>query len=194
MAAMSGVDPRVQPSAQRAHSHDAWIGILDAAGYEAAIPSLAALIVDAVEGGAGVNFLTGVTNDQAAAWWRSRLPDIADGTTTAFIARDGDTRVVGSTLLIRSRNPNSPHRAEIGKVIVHRSARRRGIAHALMTAAEERARADGRWLLILDTATGSDAERLYRSMGWTELGVMPDHSLLPDGALSATTYFWKDLR
>ena len=64
-------------------------------------------------------------------------------------------RIVGSTLLIRSRNPNSPHRAEIGKVLVLQSARRRGIATALMDAAEDRARADGRWMLLLDTVTGS---------------------------------------
>ena len=74
-----------------------------------------------------------------------------------------DDRVVGSTLLIRSRNPNSPHRAEIGKVLVHSSARRRGIATALMAAAEERARADGRWMLMLDTVTGSAADAFYRS-------------------------------
>jgi len=166
---------------------------LDAARYEALIPELAALIVDAVAGGAGVNFLAGVTMDEAAAWWRRRLPDVADGTTTAFVATD-DGRVVGSTLLVRSRNTNSPHRAEIGKVIVLRSARRRGIARALMAAAEEQARADGRWLLILDTVTGSDADRLYRTLGWTELGTVPNYGLLPDGTPAAATYFWKDLR
>jgi GNAT superfamily N-acetyltransferase len=170
------------------------IRALDQAGYEAAIPDLAALVVDAVTTGAGVNFLAGVTLDEAAAWWRVRIPDVADGTTTALIARDPGDQVVGSTLLIRSRNANAPHRAEIGKVLVHSTARRRGIGRALMAAAEDRARADGRWLLILDTATGSDAERLYHDLGWTELGVMPNHSLLPDGMLSATTYFWKDLR
>jgi GNAT superfamily N-acetyltransferase len=101
---------------------------------------------------------------------------------------------VGSTLIERSTNPNSPHRAEIGKVIVRRSHRRRGIAAALMAAAEDRARADGRWLLILDTVQGSAAEALYRSLGWTAFGVVPNHALLPDGTPGPTTYFWKDLR
>jgi GNAT superfamily N-acetyltransferase len=170
------------------------IDALDAAGYEAAIADLSALVVDAVATGAGVNFLAGVTHDEAAAWWRARIPEITDGTTTAFVARDDGHRLVGSTLLIRSRNTNAPHRAEIGKVLVHSTARRRGIGRALMAAAEDRARADGRWLLILDTATGSDAEHMYRDLGWTVLGIMPNHSLLPDGTLSDTTYFWKDLR
>ena len=45
---------------------------LTAAEYEAAIPGLAALLVDAVDGGASVNFLAGVTVEQTAAWWRDR--------------------------------------------------------------------------------------------------------------------------
>ncbi len=113
---------------------------------------------------------------------------------TLFVATDPTGRIIGSTLLIRSTNPNSPHRAEIGKVIVRRDARRQGLGRRLMEAAETRARAEGRWLLILDTATGSDAERMYRSLGWQELGIMPNHALTVDGELSETTYFWKDLR
>ena len=187
-----------------------WRGVietLDPASYRAAIPGLAGLLVDAVEGGASVNFLAGVTHDDAAAWWAARIADIDAGTTTAFVAIERDTegvddlddrrrpgRIVGSTLLIRSRNANSPHRAEIGKVIVHRSARRRGLGRALMAAAEARARVDGRWLLILDTEAGSAADALYRSLGWQVLGTMPNHAYRSDGVLAPTTYFWKDLR
>jgi GNAT superfamily N-acetyltransferase len=167
--------------------------------YEAAIPELAELLVDAVEGGASVNFLAGVTDEQAGAWWAERIPEVADGTITAFVARapaheTGTPTIVGSTLLIRSRNQNSPHRAEIGKVIVRRSARRRGIGRALMAAAEAQARAGGRWLLILDTEAGTPADALYRSMGWQELGTMPNHAMRSNGVLAPTTYFWKDLR
>jgi GNAT superfamily N-acetyltransferase len=167
---------------------------LDAAAYAGSIPALAGLLTDAVASGAGVHFLAGVTDDEAAAWWRERIPQVADGTISVFVARDGDGGIVGCTILIRSRNPNSMHRAEIGKVLVHRDARRQGLGRALMEAAEIEARADGRWLLILDTVTGSAADALYRSLGWQELGTMPDHGRLPDGTLSPTTFFWKDLR
>ena len=174
------------------------VDALDPDAYVATVPELAELIVDAVESGAGVNFLTGVTPDAAAAWWLARSDDVADGSTTVFVARDDDDaaggRIVGCTLLARSSNPNSPHRAEIGKVIVHTSARRRGVARALMLAAEERARADGRWMLVLDTVTGSAADSLYRSLGWQETGVVPDYALLPDGRPWAATFFWKHLR
>jgi GNAT superfamily N-acetyltransferase len=185
---------------------------LDPDAYVAAIPGLAALIVDAVAGGASVNFLASVTPEEAAAWWSARIPDIADGTTTAFVALDraaagaagaagaawaagaAAPAIIGSTLLVRSRNQNSPHRAEIGKVLVHRSARRAGVGRALMTAAEDHARGDGRWLLILDTEAGSAADTFYRALGWRVLGTMPNHAYRSDGVLAPTSFFWKDLR
>jgi GNAT superfamily N-acetyltransferase len=166
----------------------------DAADYETAIPGLADLLVDAVEGGASVNFLDGLTVEDATDWWRARADQLADGTITAFVATDPTGLILGCTLLMRSRNPNSPHRAEIGKVLVHRTVRRQGLARRLMAAAEDAARAEGRWLLILDTQTESDAEQLYRALGWHEFGKVPNHSLLTDGTLSPTTFFWKDLR
>lgn len=166
---------------------------LDARQYVAAIPALADLLVDAVAGGASVNFLAGVTPDQATAWWTERIGQVSDGTITALVAREAGV-VVGSMLLIRSRNQNSPHRAEIAKVLVHRAARRRGIGRALMDAAESAARSDGRWLLLLDTEAGSAADVFYRSLGWQVLGTMPNHAYRSDGRLAPTTFFWKDLR
>ncbi len=62
-----------------------------------------------------------------------------------------------------------------------------------MGAIEQQARALGRTLLQLDTTTGSDAERLYRRLGWEVLGILPGHALLPDGRSSDTTFFWKSV-
>jgi GNAT superfamily N-acetyltransferase len=166
---------------------------LSGAEYQAAIPDLAALVVDAVAGGAGVNFLAGVGVDEAAGWWSARVESVEAGTVTPLVAFDGP-RLVGSVILIRATNPNSPHRAEIGKVLVHRTVRRRGIGAALMHAVEALARAEGRWLLVLDTETGSAGEALYRSLGWVETGIVPDYALAVDGQPAAATFFWKDLR
>ena len=168
---------------------------LDAAGYVDAIPDLAELLVDAVASGASVNFLAGLDTATATAWWQARTDAVADGTITPLVAREpGTDAVVGSTLLVRATQPNGPHRAEVSKVLVHRRARRLGIARALMTEVERVALADGRWLLHLDTQTGSEAEGMYRAFGWQEMGAMPWHSLSVDGVPTAATYFWKDLR
>ena len=161
--------------------------------YRGAIPSLADLIVDAVAGGASINFLADVTHDEAAAWWHALETEVEAGVVTPFIAFVNG-RIAGSTLLMRSVKANSPHRAEIGKVIVRRAVRRRGIAAALMQAAEKRAREEGRWLLVLDTVADSPAEALYRSLGWQVTGVVPNYAMLPDGTPSGATFFWKDLR
>jgi GNAT superfamily N-acetyltransferase len=170
------------------------IEAIEPASYEDALDGLAALLVDAVQGGASVNFLAGVTHEEAAGWWAARADAVRAGTITVFVARDDDGRIVGSTLIDRSRNPNSPHRAEIGKVIVHRSARRQGIASALMVAAEDRARFEGRWMLVLDTVTGSPAAALYESLGWQTVGTIPGYALNVDGVPEAATYYYKDLR
>ena len=89
--------------------------------------------------------------------------------------------------------PNQPHRAEIAKLLVHRSARKHGIAQLLMEAAEDEARAEGKTLLVLDTVTGDAAERLYTRIGWTRVGVIPGYALYPDGRPCSTTVFWKAL-
>ncbi len=167
---------------------------LDLAAYDAALEGLAELLVDAVDHGAGVNFMAGVTPAESRVWWEARRAGVADGSIVPIVAFDDAGRVIGSTVLIYAWNPNSPHRGEVSKVIVHSSARRGGLGRRLMDAAEARSLADGRWLLVLDTVTDSEADRFYRSLGWREVGTVPDFALMPDGALTPTTYFYKDLR
>ena len=101
--------------------------------------------------------------------------------------------VVGTVQVVLALPPNQPHRAEIAKLLVHRSARRRGIAELLMERAEAEARVEGKTLLVLDTVTGDDAERLYERLGWTRVGVIPGYALYPDGRPCDTTVFWKSL-
>ena len=87
--------------------------------------------------------------------------------------------------------PNQPHRGDLKKLLVHRSARGRGLARLLMEAAEREAARRGKTLLVLDTATGSDAEAIYPRLGWEPVGVIPDYALWPEGGPCATTFFYK---
>jgi GNAT superfamily N-acetyltransferase len=170
------------------------IEALDCDGFAAALDGLADLLVDAVDGGASVNFLAGVRREETRAWWAAQTGEVRNGTWTVFVGRNGTGRIVGSTVLVRSRKANSPHRAEIVKVLVHRDVRRQGLARRLMAAAEGLAAAEGRWLLLLDTHAGTAADAMYRALGWTPFGTVPNHSLTADGILAPATYFWKDLR
>ena len=99
--------------------------------------------------------------------------------------------VVGTVQVILRQPDNQPHRADVAKMLVHRRMRRRGIAAALLHAAEDAAREAGKSLLVLDTVTGSDAERLYTRLGWQRVGVIPNYALWPQGGYCDTTIFYK---
>ena len=111
----------------------------------------------------------------------------------ALLAAFADGELVGTVQVILALPPNQPHRGEITKMLVHRSARRRGIAGMLMESAEAEARAEGKTLLVLDAVTDGDAARLYARMGWVRVGEVPNFALYPDGRYCDTTYFWKAL-
>ena len=152
---------------------------------------LANLLVDAVDSNAGVSFLGGLTEGEAEAWWRSVLASSSERA-IILIARDAEG-IVGTATLQPSWAPNQPHRADVGKLIVHRRARRRGIARALMHALEQAASAGGFTLLLLDTRKGDHPERLYASMGWVRVGEVPGFALNPDGTLCDTVFYYKEL-
>jgi GNAT superfamily N-acetyltransferase len=108
-------------------------------------------------------------------------------------AEDARGVIVGTVQVVWAQAENQPHRGDLAKMLVHRRARRHGIGAALLAAAEHSARAAGKTLLVLDTVTGADAERLYARFGWQRCGVIPNYALWPDGRPCATTVFFKSL-
>jgi ribosomal protein S18 acetylase RimI-like enzyme len=158
---------------------------------EADLRSLALLLVDAVESGAAVSFLS-ITEGQALDWWRRQFASPASGT-VVLAARDADG-IVGAVQLHPARAPNQPHRADIAKLIVHRRGRRRGLGEKLMAAMEREAAAAGYRLLVLDSKRGDAGERLYRRLGWTVVGTIPRYALDTDGSTPHdTVVFYKEL-
>jgi GNAT superfamily N-acetyltransferase len=155
------------------------------------IDGLAALLLDCVEGGASVGFMHPLGLDKARAFWRGVADEVEQGRRALLVAQDGE-RIVGTVHLVLAQPDNQPHRADLCKMLVLRSERKRGIGAALMDAAERAARAAGKSLLVLDTAS-LEAERLYARMGWRQLGVIPGYALLPQGGLCGTTYFYREL-
>lgn len=165
---------------------------LDAAGAQSAVPRLAALLKDCVDAGASVSYLPPLAPATATAFWTGAASKAAMGGRVIF-AGWVDGILAGTVTLDLDMPPNQPHRADVAKLLVHPSARRRGLARALMARLEEEARAAGRKLLVLDTKAGDAAEPLYRAMGWTEVGQIPDFAMNGDGSLSPTIFFWKRL-
>ncbi|MFF0014098.1 GNAT family N-acetyltransferase [Streptomyces sp. NPDC005374] len=153
---------------------------------------LADLLIDTVDGGASIGFLAPLDRAAACAWWQERVRAVAAGHLGVLVAYDG-RRTVGTVGLAFPDKPNSRHRAELVKLMVHHDARGRGLGRRLLGAAEEAAAAAGVTLLHLDTETDSPAERLYGSAGWTRAGVIPDYAADPAGVLRPTTLYYKRL-
>lgn len=156
------------------------------------VDALAAVLADCVAGGASVSYMEPFSRDDARRAFEGFAAEAEHGRRLILAAfADGD--LVGTVQVILSLPPNQPHRGEIAKLLVHRSARGRGVARRLMERAEDEARAEGKTLLVLDAVTDGDAARLYDRMGWTTVGVIPGYALYPDGRPCDTTVFWKKL-
>ena len=158
------------------------------------LDALAGILHAVVHTGAGVSFVVPFSLDEARAFWVDKvLPGTRAGTRRVVVARL-EGRIVGTAQLDLGMPPNQQHRAEVVKLLVPPPARRRGIARALMVALEAIALSHGRTLLTLDTWTGSYAERLYQSLGYTTVGVIPRYARgsLTLG-LEPATFMYKEL-
>jgi GNAT superfamily N-acetyltransferase len=157
------------------------------------IDGLADVLIDCVEGGASVSFMLPLSREKALAFWRNVAEGVARNERALLIAEDQDGQIVGTAQLIMAMPDNQPHRADVAKMLVHRKARRQGVAQRLMALVDETARAEGKSVLVLDTVTGGDAERLYERAGWQRVGGVPNYALMPDGEFCGTTFFYKHL-
>ena len=164
-----------------------------AADVDRCVEPLADVLIDCVAGGASVSFMWPLPRERALAFWREIADGVKRGERALLVAEDGAGRIVGTVQLILALPDNQPHRADVVKLLVHRSARRHGVAARLMGAVDATARAERRTLLVLDTVTGGDAERLYARAGWQRVGEIPRYALMPDGEMCATTYFYKEV-
>ncbi|MEO6525273.1 MAG: GNAT family N-acetyltransferase [Gemmatimonadaceae bacterium] len=159
---------------------------------EAMVEQLADVLIDCVEGGASVSFMLPLARERAVAFWRRVANAVAAGERALLVAEDA-LGICGTVQLILDMPENQPHRAELAKMLVHRRARRQGLAATLLRSAEEMALDCRKSLLMLDAVTGGDAERLYERHGWSRVGVVPRFALMPNGDWCATTFFFREL-
>ncbi|WP_460904210.1 GNAT family N-acetyltransferase [Paraburkholderia jirisanensis] len=171
------------------------IGVRRVSADEAAdcMEGLADVLLDCVAGGASVSFMWPLARDTALDFWHGVAHGVARGERALLVAEDHAGRIVGTVQLILAQPENQPHRADVAKMLVHRDVRRRGVARRLMAEVDELARAAGKTVLVLDTVTGGDAERLYQRAGWQRVGEVPKYALMPDGEFCSTTFYYRHL-
>ncbi len=151
---------------------------------------LSEIIIEVVANGGSVSFMHPLAPEVADAFWKDSLAAAERGERVVLGALVDD-RLVGTVTLLLDCPPNQPHRAEIAKLMTRLSHRGRGIAKALMQAAERIAVERSRTLLVLDTAVEGGASELYEGLGYTAAGVIPDYALKPHGGLTGTRIYWK---
>ncbi|HEX8702084.1 MAG TPA: GNAT family N-acetyltransferase [Myxococcaceae bacterium] len=172
---------------------DVRIRRLGADEARARVEALADVLIDCVEGGASVSFMLPLPREKAVAFWRGVAESVARGERVLLVAEDGEGQLLGTVQLVIALPENQPHRGDVAKMLVHRKARRRGIAQRLMAAIDDEARKEAKTVLVLDAVTGGDAERLYERAGWQRVGVVPRYALMPTGEFCSTTFFFKHL-
>ncbi len=148
------------------------------------------ILVEVVANGGSVSFMHPLEPEAADAFWDAALAAVERGERVVLGAWDGDILAATVTLLLDCP-PNQPHRAEIAKLMTRLRHRGRGLAAALMRAAEDEAMRRHRSLLVLDTATDGGAAGLYEGLGYTRAGEIPDYALKPHGGLTGTLLYWK---
>jgi len=159
---------------------------------EAEVAGLVDVLTACVEGGASVSFMLPLSRERAIAFWTTVARATEAGDRILLVAEDA-AGIVGTVQLILNLPENQPHRVDVAKLLVHPRGRRRGIAAALMHAADAATREAGRSLMVLDAVTGGDAARLYERLGWTRAGDIPGFALYPAGGLCSTTFYYRQL-
>jgi ribosomal protein S18 acetylase RimI-like enzyme len=149
---------------------------------------LSELLIQVVEDGASIGFLPPLKFSDAKEYWENVLnPEVI-----LFVAKINN-QIVGSVQLHLCTKQNGAHRAEIAKLMTHPNYRRQGIGRSLMQKAEERAKQEGRSLLVLDTREGDPSNHLYTSIGYIQAGRIPSYAKSANGELHATIFYYKIL-
>ena len=170
------------------------VATLDPAAFAKTVERLAQILQACVHEGASVGFVLPFEQNEARAYWLERVAaPHAAGSKLVLIATLGGA-IVGTAQLDLDSMPSKRHHAEVSKVLVDPAVRRAGVGGALMQEIERHAAREGRWLLTLDTA-GDAAEALYRSLGYSLAGAIPNYARNAfEERYDATRLMYKDLR
>ncbi len=172
---------------------DFFIRPLPFSEFDSRLAELNEVLIGCVADGASVSFMHPLSCEKAASFWQGVARGVAKQQRVVLVAENELQQIVGTVQLILDQPENQPHRADVAKLLVHPRARRRGVAQRLMQRLEACAQEAGKSVLVLDTATGSDAEIFYRQLGWIRVGDLPKYALMPDGAFCSTTFYFKHL-
>jgi acetyltransferase len=159
---------------------------------DAALPTFIELLQESVNGGGALGFHAPLAAEDAREYWRALRPELESGSRVLLAASDNG-RIVGSGQLALAPWRNAAHRAAIEKLFVSAAMRGRGLGKALINALQDAARLRGRSLLLINARRAAPAERLYKSLGYREFGVIPGYALGPNGERYDSVCMYREL-
>ena len=101
------------------------IRIVDAEEARAVLPDLSEILSDCINGGASVGFMLPFEPSDATGYWQEIADAVEKGSIILAVA-EVEGRVVGTVQVGLASKPNQPHRGDLMKLLVHRSARGHG--------------------------------------------------------------------
>ncbi|MBD1382726.1 GNAT family N-acetyltransferase [Metabacillus arenae] len=155
---------------------------------ETLLEELSDLLIEVVESGASIGFLSPLSKEAAREYWK----DLLGQGVILWVARLNQ-KVCGTIQLHLVLRANGLHRAEVVRLMVHPEQRRNGIARNLMSTLEQKAKQEGTTLLFLDTRAGDPSNILYKSQGYIEAGSIPRYAKSSNGELDATVFYYKEI-
>lgn len=158
------------------------------------LSALSDILVQTVEAGASVGFILPFATADAAEFWQNMVFPAVERREVLLLGAFVNQQLLGTVQLGLALPPNQPHRADVGKLLVHPKARQTGLGRALMQALETEARHLNKKLLVLDTRSGDPSQRLYESLNYQVAGSIPGYCRNPGADIyEPTTYFYKTL-
>lgn len=146
-------------------------------------------LMASVEEGASLGFLKGLSLVKALSYWNNLSQYLDDGLFLLVAREQGE--IIGSVQLEKCNKENGLHRAEVQKLFVLPTHRRKNVASKLMIKVSKLAYENGVRLMVLDTQTDSKAEQFYQQQEWQKSGEIPSFALSPEGKLCGTSYYYK---
>ncbi|MDL4842370.1 GNAT family N-acetyltransferase [Aquibacillus sp. LR5S19] len=162
------------------------VKIVQIDSIEKYIDELSELLIHVVDDGASIGFLPPLKLTDANNYWKNLL-----STEILLFVAKINNQIVGSVQLHLCTKQNGNHRAEIAKLLTHPNYRRKGIGRYLMNKAEERAKQEGKSLIVLDTREGDPSNFLYSSIGYSQAGKIPYYAKSANGELHSTVLYYK---
>jgi ribosomal protein S18 acetylase RimI-like enzyme len=170
---------------------DLEIRALTAADAHWQLDGLCELLEDGVRSGASLGFLVPLSRREAEQDWQDLQPTLSDDN-QLWVAR-ADGRLLGCLRLRLATSADARHRAAVERLVVRSTHRRRGIARALLAAAERAARAQGRTLLLIEVDADGSAACALQRLDWRVAGTIPGHAAAPDGTLRDGAILFRQL-